>query len=92
MPISILVIFGIILIILLSVLLIICYIKYRGIRNLYELDKGDWLYSKSQFSMIESHYRAFKEGRNPYTVLRDIGEIIYAGFLPERVNSDAKVK
>ena len=93
MLINLLIIFGIILLILLLVLLILCYIKYRGIKSLYEQDKQDWLYTRSQFSMIESHFRAYKEGKNPFTVLRDIGETIYAGFLPEsRDDVNAKIK
>lgn len=70
----------ILIIIILLVLLILCYIKYRNIQNLYEEEKSDWLYASNKFSMLEYQYRKFKEGTNAFTVLRDMGEIIYSGL------------
>jgi len=86
------IIFGIIFIFLLLVLLILCYIKYKGVKNLYEQDKSIWLFTKNKFSLIESHFREYKEGKNPFTVLRDIGEVIYAGILPTKINKDNNAK
>lgn len=74
---------SIILCVMLLVLLILCYIKYRRIVREYNIEKSDWLYTKNRFSLIESKYRAYVEEKiNPFTIMRDIGEIIYAGCMP----------
>ena len=48
-----------------------------------------FLYYKNKISMIEYQYRNFKEGKNPYTVLRDLGEIIQSYYIrPNTKNGD----
>ena len=69
--------------VILLVLLILCYIKYRGVVKKYNDAQADWLYAKNKCSMLESKFRSYIEkGTNPFTVLRDIGELIYAGYTP----------
>ena len=39
--------------------------------------------------MIEYQYRNYKEGKNPYAVLRDLGEIIQSYYIrPDTKNGD----
>lgn len=38
-------------------------------------------YYKNKISMIEYHYRNYREGKNPFTVLRSIGDIIQDYYL-----------
>lgn len=38
-------------------------------------------YYKNKISMIEYHYRNYTEGKNPFTVLRKIGDIIQDYYL-----------
>lgn len=34
------------------------------------------LYYKNKMSMVEYQFRNYREGKNPFTVLRDIGDIV----------------
>ena len=80
---------SVILSVILLVLLILCYIKYRGIVKKYNSAKSDWLYTKNKCSLIESKYREYVEqGINPFTIMRDIGEIIYAGYISPHNGDD----
>ena len=50
--------------------------KYLKVRNkLYE-ENSLFQYNKSKISMIEYQYRNFREGENPYTVMRKISDIL----------------
>ena len=69
-----------ILLVILCVLFIGLYVrlkyKYKEIQGKYYIAKKSCLHTSNLFSMIEYHYKRFKEGINPYTVLRDIGDVI----------------
>lgn len=41
---------------------------------------------KNRYSMIEYYHRNFKEGMNPYTVLRDISNTFYDEIYEEEIN------
>lgn len=75
------IIFSIIIIVVLY--FIIAYIlvkhRYKKLLEEYSIEKRNYLRKVNQVSMIEYHFREYKEGKNPFTVLRDIGEIIYIG-------------
>lgn len=64
-------------IICLIILNIVLLYKYNKLQSTYYMEKGDYLHKSNQISMIEYHYRNFKEGKNPYTVFRNIGDILY---------------
>lgn len=56
--------------------LFILILKYNKLKNENYVQKGDINNYRSRLSMVEYHYRKFKEGTNPYTAFRDIGEVI----------------
>ena len=68
--------FLIILNILLIIYLIIILKKYLKLKDIYEEEKDMFLYNRGKISMIEYHYRNFKEGQNPYTTLKDISNTL----------------
>ena len=45
-------------------------------------------YYKNKLSMIEYHYRNYREGRNAYTVLRNIGNILQGYYNRKFQNFD----
>lgn len=63
-------------IIILLGLLIYISIKKKQIEYEYIAEKDLFLYNKNKISMIEYHYREFKEGQNPYTVLRKMSNTL----------------
>lgn len=70
-----LIILGAIILVLLSLLILMVF-KYLKVRNkLYE-ENSLFQYNKSKISMIEYQYRNFREGENPYTVMRKISDIL----------------
>ena len=70
-----LIILGAIILVLLSLLILMVF-KYLRVRNkLYE-ENSLFQYNKSKISMIEYQYRNFREGENPYTVMRKISDIL----------------
>ena len=61
---------------LILILFILNKIKYNKLTRKY-IDKcKDCTRIKNKISMIEYFHRDFKEGKNPYTVLRDIKSIL----------------
>lgn len=72
-------IFLIILIFIILILTSICFIliyKLKNIEDLYYNDKQVFLNTKNKLSMIEYHYRNYKEGQNAFTTLRDISNTL----------------
>lgn len=61
---------------LLIIALIYIFVKKKQIEYEYIAEKDLFLYNKSKISMIEYHYREFKEGQNPYIVLRKISNTL----------------
>ena len=59
---------------------IVLILKYRKMQEEYYEIKSEYLFKANQISMIEYHYRNFKEGKNPYTVIRDISNVLYNGL------------
>lgn len=57
-------------------ILIYLSLKYKTLKTDYEADKDMFLYYKNKISMIEYHYRNFKEGQNAFTVLRRISDTL----------------
>ena len=57
-------------------LLIIIWNKKVEIENEYIADKELFLYNKCKISLIESYYKEFKEGVNPYIVLRKMSDTL----------------
>lgn len=66
----------VILIIILIILLIMCYYKYRDVCNKLNETKDMEQYYRNKLSMIEYHYRNYKEGDNIFTVMRRISDIL----------------
>lgn len=59
------------------ILLIISKIKYKKLyKQLIDKNK-EFTYVKNRLSMIEYYHRNYKEGKNPFTVLRDISNTLY---------------
>jgi hypothetical protein len=57
---------------------LLCIIGYKYIRckdDLYA-QNDMYTYYKNKVSMIEYHYRNYREGENAFTVLRKIGDVI----------------
>lgn len=69
------IILGIIIFILL-ILNIINIIRYQKIIKQYYEERKTFTKSTSKLSMLEYTYRKFREGANPYTVLRQISNIL----------------
>ena len=59
------------------ILLIISKIKYKKLyKQLIDKNK-EFTQIKNRLSMIEYYHRNYKEGKNPFTVLRDISNTLY---------------
>lgn len=59
------------------ILLIISKIKYIKLyKQLIDKNK-EFTQVKNRLSMIEYYHRNYKEGKNPFTVLRDISNTLY---------------
>lgn len=59
------------------ILLIISKIKYKKLyKQLIDKNK-EFTQVKNKLSMIEYYHRNYKEGKNPFTVLRDISNTLY---------------
>lgn len=65
-----------IVVIVLLILLIYTIIKMNRYKNELEAEKDIFLYNKNKISMIEYHYRNFKEGQNAFTTLRKISDTL----------------
>lgn len=61
----------------LIILNIVLLYKYIELQSMYYMERSEYLHKSNQLSMVEYHYRNFREGKNPYTVFRDIGDILY---------------
>lgn len=70
----------IILIILSLVGHIVTFSKYMGVCKELYMQNDLYIYYRNKLSMIEYHYRQYKEGTNVYTSMRKIGDILYKSF------------
>lgn len=68
-------------IVILIVLLILVLSKYLYYKEELYAQNDMFTYYKNKISMIEYHYRNYREGKNPFTVLRNIGDIIQDYYL-----------
>lgn len=59
------------------ILLIISKIKYKKLYNQLIDKNKEFTHVKNRLSMIEYYHRNYKEGKNPFTVLRDISNTLY---------------
>lgn len=62
-----------------AVLLILLFLSWRKNKRLKGENikkQKEWLKMKNVSDMVSFHIRAYKEGKNPYTVLRDILEVM----------------
>lgn len=59
------------------ILLIISKIKYKKLYNQLIDKNKEFTQVKNKLSMIEYYHRNYKEGKNPFTVLRDISNTLY---------------
>lgn len=66
---------------LLAIILVVILQKYLYYKNELYAQNDMFTYYKNKVSMIEYHYRNYREGKNPYTVLRNIGDIIQDYYL-----------
>lgn len=55
------------------------YCEMQKARNMLYEQRQEWLALKSKLSMIEKYYRDYAEGRNGFTELRNIGNIVHDG-------------
>lgn len=51
--------------------------KIRFYKSLQYEHDDMFLYYRNKLSMVEYYYRNYKEGENPYTVLRKLGDLLY---------------
>lgn len=58
--------------------IIVCVLLYWMTHYKSELyaQRDMFLYYKNKMSMVEYQFRNYREGKNPFTVLRDIGDIV----------------
>lgn len=70
---------GIILVLIVSIIVIA--IKYTQLKDDYIAQTDMYTYYRNKVSMIEYHYRNYQEGKNAFTVLRKIGDIIQDYYL-----------
>lgn len=63
-------------IIVLSLICIKLILDKNNLKNEFEAEKDMFLYNKNKISMIEYHYRNFKEGQNAFTTLRNISNVL----------------
>lgn len=59
------------------ILLIISKIKYKKLYNQLIDKNKEFTHVKNRLSLIEYYHRNYKEGKNPFTVLRDISDTLY---------------
>jgi len=59
-------------------LFLICVFAYRysSLSDSYISKKKEWVRIKNELSMVEYCVRCYREGENPYTVLREIEDIL----------------
>lgn len=65
-----------VIILILFILLIISWRKNRKLKEENIEKQKQWLRMKNVTDMVSFHIRAYKEGKNAFTVLRDILEIM----------------
>lgn len=58
------------------VLLIISKVKYRKLHKKLITKNKEFTHVKNRLCMIEHYHRNYKEGMNPFTVLRDISNTL----------------
>ena len=68
-------------ILILIVVVFLLWYKYIQCRDELYAQNDMYNYYKNKVSMIEYHYRNYKEGKNPFTVLRVMGDIIQDYYL-----------
>ena len=65
---------------LLTIIFIILFIRAKiKLHRLYKIcvnNNKEYIHVKARLSMMEYYYRNYKEGMNPFTVLRDIGNTL----------------
>lgn len=73
------------------ILLILCIgvitVRYNKLKKEYRVLRYNNLNERTTLSMIEYHYRKFKEGQNAYTVLRDMSNVL-RDYYPELNNKE----
>ena len=62
--------------ILIVVLYIRQIIKYKATKNELALVKKDVESLRGKISMLEYYHRNYREGKNPYTMLRKMGDVL----------------
>lgn len=72
--------------------IIICVLLYWMLYYKSELyaQKDMFLYYKNKMSMVEYQFRNYREGKNPFTVLRGIGDIVQDYYLKLGANEGDK--
>lgn len=55
------------------------YCEMRKAQNMLYEQRQEWLVVKSKLSMIEKYCRDYTEGKNGFTELRNIGNIVHDG-------------
>ena len=63
-------------VIMLIVLCAVLFIKISIYKNKLYAQNDMFLYYKNKLSMVEYHYRNFREGQNPYTTFRHISDVL----------------
>ena len=58
------------------ILFIKYYIKYKDVKTKYEKENKVFLNYKMKQLLLNSLYNEYKQGKNPFTVLRDISFIL----------------
>lgn len=56
--------------------LVVIYFKVKKLKNEKEQLTKETTKLKAKVSMIEYHYRNYREGKNPYTEMRGIGDVL----------------
>lgn len=74
----------------LIIVLLLTVYKYRNLLGKYNSSKKYFLQKANQVSMIEYHYRNYKEGTNAFTVLRNIGEILQYDSMEAKSKNDRR--
>lgn len=72
--------------------IIICVLLYWMTYYKSELyaQRDLFLYYKNKMSMVEYQFRNYREGKNPFTVLRDIGDIVQDYYQKLGANKEDK--
>lgn len=68
---------------------IICVLLYwmNYYKSEFYSQQDMFLYYKNKMSMVEYQFRNYKEGKNPFTVLRSIGDIVQDYYLKLGANN-----